>query len=180
MAGLRRDRGSFLAAVFFAFGTMCGILTGKCASAAMAASTVERTVGFFGDSILASGILAAMAAPLLLLLLSMTLFGAFLILPCVMLAGGAVGWTLCCFLRCGIPEAVIDPMLLCALLPQVPCLILIAASCMRLSASLRTMVTGGLRRPDLSAELLTMAAAFFVKLMTALLFAMLLRRQGTL
>lgn len=178
MPEIRRDRRAFLSAVFFAFGAMCGILTARCASAAMAASTVEKLGSYFSSSVLAVCVLAAMAVPLLLLMLSMTLFGALLILPSVLLAGGAAGWSFCCLLRCGADMAALHPLLmLCALIPQVPCLLLISASCMRLSASLRVMVShGGLRRPDIAAELRLLAVGFFAKLLAAILFAMLLQR----
>lgn len=178
MPEIRRDRRAFLSAAFFAFGSMCGILTARCASVAMAVSTAEKLGGFFHSSVLAASVLAAMAVPLLLLMLSMTLFGALLILPSVLLAGGVAGWSFCCLLRCGSDTMTLHPLLmLSALVPQVPCLLLISASCMRLSASLRMMVShGGLRRPDLTAELRLLAVGFFAKLLAAILFAMLLQR----
>lgn len=180
MAGIRRDRRLFLAAIFFAFGAMCGILTGKCASASLAVFTTEKLDSYFGSNVMAASILTAMGIPLLLLSLSMTLFGAILILPCILLAGGAAGWSVCCLLRSGIAGILSEPMLLCAMLPQAPCLVFIAASCMRLSASLRTMaLRGGMRRPDTTVELRIIAACFFAKLLSAVLFAMLLKRLAS-
>lgn len=148
---------------------------------ATAAGTVEKLSGYFASSVMAASILSAMAVPLLLLFLSMTLFGSFLILPCVLLAGGVLGWSLCCMQRCGFLNHGFYPLLLCTLMPQAPCLMLISAACMRLSDSLRAVVSrNGLRRPDVSAELRLLAAGLTVKLFTAILFAMLLKRQGLL
>lgn len=176
MAENRRDRKLFLSAVFFAFGAICGIMTGKFASASLAAATAENVFCYFSSSVPAASVLAAMAVPLLLILLSMTLFGAILILPCVLLAGGAAGWAICCLIRCGVDTAALYP-LLCAWAPQLPCLMFIAASCLRLSVSIRSMVTrGGLRRPDIGTELRLLAVSLIVKLLAAVLLAMLLRR----
>ena len=177
MAEFRRDRKLSLSAAFFSFGIICGILTGRYSSASVAAMTAEKIRECFSLPAAATGALLAMTVPILLLLLSMTLFGALLILPCVLLSGGLVGWSVCCLLRCGAVDTLPIPMLLCALIVQAPCLVLIAAACIRLSASLRTTVSGaGLRRPDIAADLRLLAVCFLVKLLSAVLLSMLLQR----
>ena len=173
-----RERRLFLAAVFFTFGTMCGVITAECASADAAAASGEWLLSLYEASAFGACILGAAAMPALLLLISMTLFGAFLVLPCVMLSGSVLGWLLCCMSRCGILEGTGKLLCLAVLIPQIPCLLRIAASAMRISESLRTLAAGsGLRRPDVSADLRTVALCFSVELLSALLLALFLQNR---
>ena len=171
------DRRVFFSAVFFAFGMGCGIVTANCASASTAAVTVKRLLGFFETSAVGASILVAAGVPVILLLLGMTLFGALLILPCVLLTGGIAGWLLFCLLRCGEAAGPLRLLCLIALIPQVPCMLRVAAVSMHLSDSLRTLAAGsGLRRPDVSADLRALALCFSVLLLSAVLLALFLRR----
>lgn len=174
----QRDRRIFLAAVFFTFGVICGIITARCGSAAMAGAVSQWLADICAASVTGFCILSAVSMPIILLFLGTTLLGAFLILPCVLLYGGVLGWLLCCLIRCGAMECTVGMLCLAVLIPQIPCMLRIAAASMRMAEALRSLAAdSGLRRPDISGELQTMAVCFVVLLLSALLLALYLKRR---